>query len=82
MSQRPFRMPAKSSAKREPAEQERPKQNQQETERYLLQIDRQTKRSFKMPEAARSAALEIKASFPRAQPNEGPSPGECGYSPA
>ena len=63
MSQRPFRMPAKSSAKREPAEQERPKQNQQEPERYLLQIDRQTKRSFKTPEAARSAALEIKARF-------------------
>ena len=60
-------MPAKSAAKREPAEQERPKQNQQETERYLLQIDRQTKRSFKMPEAARSAALEIKASFPALQ---------------
>ena len=60
MSQRPFRMPAKSSAKREPAEQERPKQNQQEPERYLLQIDRQTKRSFNTPEAA---ALEIKARF-------------------
>jgi hypothetical protein len=63
VSQRPFRMPAKSSAKREPAVQERPKQNQQEPERYLLQIDRQTKRSFKTPEAARSAAMEIKARF-------------------
>jgi len=60
-------MPAKSSAKGEPAEQERPKQNQQEPERYLLQIDRQTKRSFKTPEAARSAALEIKARFPALQ---------------
>ena len=67
MSQRPFRMPAKSSAKREPPVQERPKQNQQEPERYLLQIDRQTKRSFKTPEAARSTALEIKARFPALQ---------------
>ncbi len=33
----------------------------------LLQIDRQTKRSFKTPEAARSAALEIKARFPALQ---------------
>ena len=31
--------------------------------RYLLQIDRQTKRSFKTPEAAQAAALEIKARF-------------------
>jgi hypothetical protein len=60
-------MPAKTSAKREPAEQERSKQNQQEPERYLLQIDRQMKRSFKTPEAARSAALEIKARFPALQ---------------
>jgi hypothetical protein len=67
VSQRPFRMPAKNAAKREQAEEERPKQNQQEPERYLLQIDRQTKRSFKTPEAARSAALEIKARFPALQ---------------
>jgi hypothetical protein len=39
-SQRPFRMPAKNAVKREQPEEERPKQNQQETERYLLQIDR------------------------------------------
>ena len=60
-------MPAKNTAKTEQPEQERPKQYQQETERYLLQIDRQTKRSFKTPEAARSAALEIKARFPHLQ---------------
>ncbi len=36
-------------------------------ERYLLQIDRQTKRSFKTSEAARSIALEIKARFPALQ---------------
>ena len=67
MSQRPFRMPAKNAAKREQAEEERPKQNQQEPERYLLQIDRRTKRSFKTPEAAQTAALEIKARFPALQ---------------
>ena len=64
MSQRPFRMPAKNAAKREQAEEERPKQNQQEPERYLLQIDRQTKRSFKTPEAAWTAALDINPVFP------------------
>jgi hypothetical protein len=35
-----------------------------DTERYLLQIDRQTKRSFKTSEAAQTVALEIKARFP------------------
>jgi hypothetical protein len=44
-----------------------PQQEQPGTERYLLQIDRQTKRSFKTPEAALSAALEIKARFPHLQ---------------
>jgi hypothetical protein len=60
-------MPAKNAAKTEQPEEERPKQYQQETERYLLQIDRQTKRSFKTLEAARSTALEIKARFPHLQ---------------
>ena len=35
-----------------------------DTERYLLQIDRQTKRSFKTPEAAQAMSLEVKARFP------------------
>jgi hypothetical protein len=68
--QRQFRMPAKKVAKAELTEQtpeERPKQQQPDTERYLLQIDRQTKRSFKTFETARSAALEIKARFPALQ---------------
>ena len=60
---RQFRMPAKKVVKADQADEERPKQQQPDTERYLLQIDGQTKRSFKTPEAARSAALEIKASF-------------------
>ena len=44
-----------------------PQQNSPEKERYLVQIDRQTKRSFKTFETARSAALEIKARFPALQ---------------
>ena len=67
MPQRPFRMPAKKAAKAEQTEEERPETEPTRTERYLLQIDRQTKRSFKTPEAARSAALEIKARFPALQ---------------
>jgi len=62
--QRPFRMPAKKVVKTEQTEEERPQQRQPDTERYQIQIDRQTKRSFKTPEAARSAALEIKSRFP------------------
>jgi hypothetical protein len=65
--QRELRMPAKNAAKEEGAEDEKPTQNQPETERYLLQIDRQSKRSFKTPEAARKAALEIKSRFPALQ---------------
>jgi hypothetical protein len=65
--QRELRMPAKNAAKAEEAEDEKPTQSQPETERYLLQIDRQSKRSFKTPEAARTAALEIKSRFPTLQ---------------
>jgi hypothetical protein len=54
-------MPVKKVAN---AENERPLQWQPDMERYLLQIDRQTKRSFKTPEAAQAMALEIKARFP------------------
>ena len=38
-----------------------------ETGRYLLQVDRQTKGSYRTSEAARSAALEIKTSYPVVQ---------------
>jgi hypothetical protein len=54
--QRQFRMPTKQVAKTEQTEEERVQHQQPDTERYQLQIDRQTKRSFKTPEAARSAA--------------------------
>ena len=57
-------MPAKKVAKPEQAEEEHPRRQQTDTERYLLQIDGQTKRSFKTPEAAQGMALEIKARFP------------------
>jgi len=65
--QRQLRMPTKNVTKKERVEEARSEQSQPETERYLLQIDRQTKRSFKTPEAARSAAMEIKARFPALQ---------------
>jgi hypothetical protein len=65
--ERQFRMPARKVVNKEKAEDEQPKQGQQENERYLLQVDRQSKRSFKTPEAARTAALEIKSRFPTLQ---------------
>jgi hypothetical protein len=65
--ERQFRMPAKKIIKPEQTEEERPQHPQPDTERYQLQIDRQTKRSFTTPEAARSAAVEIKSRFPALQ---------------
>ena len=65
--QHQFRMPAKKVAKTEQTEEARPQQQQPDMDRYLLQIDRQTKRSFKTAEAARSTALEIKGRFPALQ---------------
>jgi hypothetical protein len=64
LCQRQFRTPIKKAANVEQKEKEGPPQPQPNTERYLLQIDRQTKRSFKTPEAAQATALEIKARFP------------------
>ena len=64
MPQRHFKMPAEKAVKPEQTEEEPLQHQQPDTERYQLQIDRQTKRSFKTPEAARSAALEIKSRFP------------------
>ena len=67
LPQRQFRTPTKKIADSGQTREERPQQGQPDTERYLLQIDRQTKRSFKTAEAARSAALEIKTRFPTLQ---------------
>ncbi len=38
-----------------------------ESGRYLLQVDKQTKGSYKTTEAAQSAALEIKKAYPIVQ---------------
>jgi hypothetical protein len=64
LTQHQFRMSARKVAKPEQAEEERPRRQQTDTERYLLQIDKQTKRSFKTPEDAQAMGLEIKARFP------------------
>jgi hypothetical protein len=57
MAQRGFRTPAKNIAKSEQAKEEPSQQYHPDTGPYLLQIDGQTKRSFKTFEAAHSAAL-------------------------
>ena len=67
LPQRQITRAAKNVSTVERTEEKLPQQQQPETERYLLQIDRQTKRSFRTPEAARSMALEIKARFPSLQ---------------
>jgi hypothetical protein len=60
---RQMKMPAKENAETEMVEvlsqRKRP-----EPERYFLQVDRQTKASFKTAEAAHSAGLEIKTRYP------------------
>jgi hypothetical protein len=59
-------MPAKDNTEKEAVEvfsqRKRP-----ESGRYLLQVDRQTKGSYKTSEAARSAGLEIKTGYPIVQ---------------
>ena len=67
MPPRRFRMPGKKVVRAEQTDEARPKQEQPTMDRYLLQIDRKTKCSFKTAEAARSAALEIKTRFPTLQ---------------
>ena len=44
-----------------------PKRKRPESGRYLLQVDKQTKDSYKTSEAAQSAALEIKKAYPIVQ---------------
>jgi hypothetical protein len=65
--QRRFKTPIKGAAKSKDTEDGHPKQGQPETERYSLQIDRQSKRSFATPEAALAAAKEMKSRFPALQ---------------
>jgi hypothetical protein len=63
MAPRQIKMPVKKDAEKETedvsAQSKRP-----EIGRYLLQVDRQTKGSYKTAEAAQSAALAIKIRYP------------------
>ena len=60
---RQIKMPGKDKSDKE-AEEVFSQRKQPESGRYLLQVDKQTKSSYKTPEAARSAALEIKKAYP------------------
>jgi hypothetical protein len=60
----PIQNACKKHREKGKAEDEQLEQSQSETERYLLQIDKQSKRSFKTPEAAWTAALDINPVFP------------------
>jgi hypothetical protein len=60
---RQIKMPGKDSSDKE-AEEVFSQRKQPERGRYLLQVDKQTKGSYKTPEAAQSAALEIKRGYP------------------
>jgi hypothetical protein len=60
---RQIKMPVKKDAEKE-AEDESAQSKRPEIGRYLLQVDRQTKGSYKTSEAAQSAALAIKTSYP------------------
>jgi hypothetical protein len=51
----------------EDAAQEAPTQRKQAEGRYRLQVDRQTKASYSTLEAAESAGLKIKQSYPVVQ---------------
>jgi hypothetical protein len=63
---RQIKMPVKNKSD-EGAEEEFSQRKRPESGRYLLQVDRQTKSSYKTSEAARSAALEIKTEYPVVQ---------------
>jgi len=63
VASRQIKMPVKKDAERE-AEEVSAQSKRPEIGRYLLQVDRQTKGSYKTSEAAQSAALAIKTSYP------------------
>jgi hypothetical protein len=56
-------MPVKKDAEKD-AEDVPSQRKQPEIGRYLLEVDRQTKGSYKTSEAAQSAALAIKTRYP------------------
>jgi hypothetical protein len=60
---RQIKMPVKKDAEKE-AEDVSAQSKRPEIGRYLLQVHRQTKGSYKTSEAAQSAALAIKTSYP------------------
>ena len=63
---RQIKMPVKVNSDTE-AEEIFSQRKRPESGRYLLQVDRQTKGSYKTSEAAQSAALEIKTEYPIVQ---------------
>ena len=63
MASRQIKMPVKKDAEKEAEDVSAPSKRP-EIGRYLLQVDRQTKGSYKTSEAAQSAALAIKTSYP------------------
>ena len=66
MAPRQMKMPAKDNTEKE-AEEVLSQRKRPESGRYLLQVDRQTKGSYKTSEAAHSAGLEIKTGYPIVQ---------------
>jgi len=63
---RQIKMPGRDNSDKE-AEEVFSQRKRPESGRYLLQVDKQTKGSYKTPEAAQSAALEIKKAYPIVQ---------------
>ena len=65
MAPRQIKMPGKDNSDKEAegvfSQRKRPESGR------LLQVDKQTKDSYKTPEAAQSAALEIKIAYPIVQ---------------
>jgi hypothetical protein len=59
-------MPGKDNSDKE-VEEVFSQRKRPESGRYLLQVDKQTKGSYKTSEAAQSAALEIKKAYPIVQ---------------
>ncbi len=63
MATRQIKMPTKDSSEIE-VDEVISQRKRPETGRYLLQVDRQTKGSYKTSEAAQTAALVIKKAYP------------------
>jgi hypothetical protein len=60
MAPRQIKMPVRNAADKETEGEVFTQRQRPESGRYLLQVDRQTKGSYKTCEAAQSAAVEIK----------------------